>query len=105
MFLSGCHLQLAWLLPTLVLMSLGCLAALSAAQSMFGSLFVGMIWIIELITRGWLAGNNGKYVLLFLGALMPEHPDLLVNHLARAATSLFCFLIAWRLLLRQERYI
>jgi hypothetical protein len=104
-FLSSWHLQLAWLLPTLALMSLGCLAALAAAQSMIGSLIVGMVWIIELITRGWLAGNNGKYVLLFLSALMPDHPDLLANHLVLAATSLFFFFIAWRLLLRQERYI
>jgi hypothetical protein len=105
MYLSLWHLQLAWLLPTLALMSLGCLAALSAAQSMIGSLLVGMVWLIELIARGWLAGNNGKYFLVFLGALMPDHPALPVNHLVLAALSLFFFFISWRLLRSQERYL
>lgn len=105
MFLSGWHLQLAWLLPTLSLMALGCLAALAAAQPMIGAMLVGMVWIVELLARDWLAGNNGKYILVFMGALIPNHPDLLANHLTLFVLSLIFMLIAWRLLHRQERYI
>ncbi len=105
MFLSGWHIQMAWLLPTLTLMALGCLAALVAAQPTTGALFVGLVWIVELLARGWLARNNGKYFLVFMGALMPDHPDLLANHLMLSAISLVFILIAWWLLHRQERYI
>jgi hypothetical protein len=105
MYHSAWHLQLAWLLPTLALMSLGCMAALAAAQPMIGSLLVGLTWIIQLIIRGWMAGNNGKYILLFMGSLMPDHPDLPANHLVLAAISQFFFLVSWHLLLHQERYI
>lgn len=105
MFLSGWHIQLAWLLPTLTLMALGCLAALVAAQPTTGALLVGMVWIVELIARGWLAYNNGKYFLVFMGALMPDHPDLVANHLMLFALSLFFLFVSWWLLHRQERYI
>ncbi len=105
LYLSGWHLQLAWLLPTLALTSLGCLAALAAAQSMIGALLVGMIWIIELIARDWLAINHGKYFLVFMGTLMPDHPDLVANHLSLFAISILFFLSAWLLLQRQERYL
>ncbi len=105
MFLSGWHVQLAWILPTLALMALGSLGALVAAQTTIGALFVGLVWIVELIARGWLARNNGKYVLVFMGALMPEHPDLLANHLTLVAISAAFLLAAWALLRRQERYI
>lgn len=105
MFLSGWHVQLAWLLPTLALMALGCLCALLAAQATMGALFVGLVWIVQVIARGWLAQNNGKYVLVFMGALMPDHPDLLANHLSILALSLAFLWIAWRLLHQQERYI
>ncbi len=105
MFLTAWHLQLAWLLPTLALMALGCLAALVTAQPTMGALFVGLVWIVEVIARGWLARNTGKYFLVFMGALMPEHPDLLANHLAILGLSLVCLGVAWALLRHQERYI
>ncbi len=104
-FLSGWHVQLAWLLPTLAMMALGTLGALVAAQTTIGALFVGLVWIVEVIARGWLARNNGKYFLVFMGALMPDHPDLLANHLTVLALSLGFLVAAWALLRRQERYI
>ncbi len=105
MFLSVWHLQLAWILPTLAFMALGCLGALAAVQATIGALAVGLVWIVEVIARGWLARNSGKYVLVFMGALMPDHPDLLANHLAVLAISLACLFAAWALLRCQERYI
>jgi hypothetical protein len=97
--------QLAWLLPTLALMSFGCLAALLAAQTTIGAVFVGMVWIVELVARGWFAENTGKYFLIFMGSLMPDHPDLVSNQFSLFALSILFVLGSWGLLYRQERYI
>jgi hypothetical protein len=97
--------QLAWLVPTLALAALGTAGSILAAQTMTGAFLTGIVWLVEVIARGWLARNNGKYFLVFMGALMPEHPDLLANRLTIFAISLAFILAAWALLRRQERYI
>ncbi len=97
--------QLAWLIPTLSLMTLGCVGSLLAAQTMSGAFLAGLTWLIELLARGWLARNNGKYALIFMGALMPEHPDLIANQITLFTLSIMFLLAAWLLLHRQERYI
>jgi hypothetical protein len=99
------NLQLIWLLPTLSLMALGCISALAAAQTTTGALFVGMVWIVELVARGWFASNNGKYFLIFMGSLMPDHPDLIANQIALSALVYVFLFISWALLHRQERFI
>jgi hypothetical protein len=104
-FRSAWHLHLAWIVPTLALMALGCLAALAGTQATGGALFVGLVWIVELVARGWLARNNGKYVLVFMGALMPDHPDLTANHITLALLTATFLVASWVLLRRQERYI
>jgi hypothetical protein len=98
-------LQLAWLIPTLSLLTLGCLGSLLAAQTMSGAFAAGLTWLIELLARGWLARNSGKYFLVFMGALMPDHPDLIANQITLFALSIVFLLAAWALLHRQERYI
>ena len=97
--------QLAWLVPTLSLMTLGCCGSLLAAQTMAGAFLCGLTWLIELLARGWLARNNGKYVLVFMSALMPDHPDLIANQITLSVLSLLLLISSWRLLRRQERYI
>jgi hypothetical protein len=97
--------QLAWLVPTLALMALGAAGSLFAAQTMAGASLVGLVWIVELIARGWMARNNWKYVLIFVGALMPEHPVLHTNQAILLPLSVLLFVAAWALLHRQERYI
>jgi hypothetical protein len=97
--------QLAWLLPTLALMAFGCFTALLAAQTIIGAVFAGMVWLVELVARGWFAGNAGKYFLVFMGSLMPDHPDLLANQFSLFALSVGLLFGCWRLLHRQERYI
>ena len=97
--------QLAWLIPTLSLMTLACMGSLLAAQTMTGAFLAGLTWLIELLARGWLARNNGKYILIFMGSLMPEHPDLIANQITLFALSIVFLLAAWILLQRQERYI
>jgi hypothetical protein len=99
------NLQWIWLIPTISLMGLGCLFALLAAQTTTGALFVGMVWIVELVARGWFARNLGKYFLVFMGPLMPEHPDLFANYVSLSGLTAVFLLVAWILLHRQERYI
>lgn len=104
-FQSIWHVQLAWLIPTLSLMMLGCTCSLLAANSTIGALMVGMVWLVELIARGWFALNFGKYFLVFMGALMSNHPDLIANHITLLVLSLALLLASMALLRLQERYI
>jgi hypothetical protein len=98
--------QLAWLVPTLVLVALGAAGSLLAAQTMTGAFLVGIAWIVELIARGWFAANRiGRYFLIFMGALMPDHPVLSTNQASLLALAALLFVAAWALLHRQERYI
>lgn len=99
------NVQLIWLIPTLSLMALGCLSAIAAAQTTTGALLAGMVWLVELVARGWFADNNGKYFLVFMGPLMPDHPDLIANYISLSAMTLVFLFLAWALLHRQERYI
>ena len=104
-FLNIWFVQLAWIIPTISLMMLGCVCSLLAANSTIGALMVGMVWLIELIARGWFAGNFGKYFLVFMGPLMPEHPDLIANQISLAVISAALLICSTALLRRQERYI
>jgi hypothetical protein len=97
--------QLAWLVPTLALMALGSAGSLLAAQTMTGAFLVSLVWIVEVIAREWMASNNWKYILIFLGALYPEHPDRLANQATLLGLSLLFFIASWAFLRRQERYI
>jgi hypothetical protein len=97
--------QLIWLIPTLSLMALGCLSAVAAAQTTTGALLAGLVWLVELVARGWFAYNNGKYFLVFMGPLMPDHPDLIANYISLSALTWIFLFTAWVLLRRQERYI
>lgn len=100
------NVQFIWLIPTLSLMALGCLSALTAAQTTTGALLVGMVWIVELVARGWFAYNQiGQYFLTFMTPLMPDHPALRANQGTLVILSLAFFLASWRLLYRQERFI
>lgn len=99
------NVQLTWLIPTLSLMALGCLSAIAAAQTTTGALLAGMVWLVELVARGWFAHNNGKYFLVFMGPLMPDHPNLIANYISLSILTLTLLFIAWLLLHRQERYI
>ena len=97
--------QLAWLIPTLSLMALGCAGSLLAAQTMTGAFLVGITWLLELLARGWLAHNAGQYVLVFMGALMSDHPSLIANQITLSVLTAVLLFSAWRLLRCQERYI
>jgi hypothetical protein len=98
--------QLAWLTPTLALMAIGCLVSLAAAQTTTGALLTGMVWLVQLVARGWFAGSAiGQYFLIFMGSLMPDHPALPLNQLSLLLVSAAFFFLGWRLFHHQERYI
>jgi len=98
--------QLAWLVPTLALMALGCLGALAAAQTITGALLTGMVWIVELVARAWFAGSKiGQYFLVFMSPLMPDHPALRLNQFSLLLLSVVFFFLGWRAFHHQERYI
>jgi hypothetical protein len=106
MFGNWTDVQLTWLVPTLSLMTLGCLSAIAAAQTTTGALLAGMVWIVELVARGWFAGNKvGQYFLVFMSPLMPDHPALRTNQLTLVMLSMVLFLLSWRLFHHQERFI
>lgn len=105
MFGNCFNVQMIWLIPTLALIALGCLSAIAAAQTTTGALFVGMVWLVELVARGWFAENNGKYFLVFMSSLMSDHPDLIPNYISLSILSLTLLFAAWALLHRQERFI
>ncbi len=99
-------MQLIWLVPTLALMAFGCLSSLATANPITGAGLVGLVWIVELVARGWFAANRaGQYFLVFMGPLMPDHPTLRTNQAGLLLLSALFFFLGWRLLHRQERYI
>jgi hypothetical protein len=103
---SWSDVQLAWLVPTLALMGLGCVGALVSAKTITGALLVGTVWIVELVARGLFAGNQlGQYILIFMGPLMPDHPALHANQICILFLSVVFFFLGWRLFHLQERYI
>lgn len=98
------RVQLVWFLPTLALAALGCAGALADAQTAMGAFLAGAAWLIQLLMNSWLR-LNARYVFLFLGVIVPDHPDLAVNQIVLFAGSLALLLVSWVLLRRQERYL
>ncbi|MDP9121416.1 MAG: hypothetical protein M3O15_08630 [Acidobacteriota bacterium] len=96
--------QLAWLLPALTLTALGTAGSLAGAQTMTGAFMVGGVWLVELMTKRWFE-LNARYLYIFMGVLVPGHPDLVINRCVLAVVALALLLFAWVLLHRQERYI
>ena len=99
-------LQLAWLIPTLSLMAVGVTGALLAAQPVGGALLVGVLWLVEVILRGWFVLDKvGRYFLFFMRAAYPDCAWLISNEIAVAAWTALLLVAAWALFRRQERYI
>ncbi len=105
-FGSWFALQLIWMVPTLAFMAFGSLVTLATAQTATGAALTGLVWIVELVAQDWFAGNSaGQYVLVFMGPLMPDHPALHANQAGILLLSVVFFLLGWRLIHRQERYL
>jgi hypothetical protein len=98
------RVQLVWFLPTLALASLGTAGALAGAQTAMGAFLAGAAWLIHLLMNSWLR-LNARPVFLFLGVIVPGHPDLAMNQIVLFTGSILLLLISWALLRRQERYL
>jgi hypothetical protein len=98
------RVQLVWFLPTLSLAALGCAGALAGAQTAMGAFLAGAVWLIQLLMNSWLR-LNARHVFLFLGVIVPNHPDLAVNQCVLFTGSVILLLVSWAVLRRQERYL
>lgn len=98
------RVQLVWFLPTLSLAALGCAGALAGAQTAMGAFLAGAAWLIQLLMNSWLK-LNARHVFLFLGVIVPDHPDLAANQCVLFTGSMALLLVSWALLRRQERYL
>jgi hypothetical protein len=106
MFGTWCGVQMAWLVPTLALMALGVTASLLATQAVGGALLVGVLWLMELIMRGWFAENEiARYFLVFMRAAILNHPSMVANEISVTVLAGLLFITSWAILQRQERYI
>lgn len=98
--------QLTWLIPTLGLIAVATAVSFALAQSIAGALLVGAIWIVQTILHSWfLDGPWRRHLFLFLGAYVPNHPDLPANQALLAGLTVALLLLAWALFRRQERYL
>ena len=98
--------MMMWFTPLVAMMAIGSLVSLLAARSVTGAMVAGLVWLVQIVARGWFAGHPvGKYLLVFMAPLMPDHPDLYANQIVLLALSLIFLFTGWRLFHRQERYI
>jgi len=98
--------QLAWFVPCTALMAVGCAGALAGRKPGAGAIVVAVIWLLELIARASFAASGwAQYLLIFMGALAPNHPALRANQCVLLALSAAVFCAAAALLRRQERYL
>ncbi len=98
--------QLAWVVPCLAMTAFGSLAGFILVQPTPAALLVGLLWIFQFALRDWLAADRvGRYLLLYEGAIYPQHPDLRANQVCLFALAVIMLLAAWALLKKQERYI
>jgi hypothetical protein len=98
--------QLAWLVPTLALMGLGCTGAFALKQSMGGALLVGLVWVLQLIGHEWfMQYETTRCVFVFMRAYQPQHPALFINQVTVLGLTLVLFVSAWALFKKQERYL
>lgn len=96
----------SWVVPSAGLVALGCAASLAAGQCAGGALAVGLVWIVELVARGWfLRRDAASLIFLFMGTFSPADPRLLANRLCLASASAALLAAAWGLLLHRERYL
>ncbi len=96
----------SWAVPSAGLVALGCAASLATAQCAGGALVVGLVWIVELVARGWfLRRDPASLLFLFMGTFSPADSRLFANRLCLAAASAALIAAAWGLLLHRERYL
>ena len=96
--------QMAWIVPTVVLGAVGTSGALATAHCATGAFLTGAVWLVQLLMRGWILSNCGM-LYMFMGVLEPRHPDLRLSQTSLIVASAALAVVSWRLLRRQERYL
>ena len=98
--------QLTWLVPSLALMGLSSLAALALVQGTGGALLVGLIWLMQILLRGWFVASPwARYLFLFMRARYTTNPALTANELCLAGLAVALVAAAGWLLRKTERYL
>jgi hypothetical protein len=98
--------QLAWVVPSLALMALGSAGAFALAQPTGGAMLTSLIWLIELLLRGWFVSNAwARYFFIYMGMYAPQNPYLIASHASLLALSFLLLAGSWALLKNQERYL
>jgi hypothetical protein len=98
--------QLAWLIPSLALMGLGSAFSFALANPTGGAMIVGLIWIFQVILRGWFMQDRiARYLFLFSGGIYPDDPSMRAGQIVLSLLAAVLFISAWQLFRRQERYI
>lgn len=98
--------QFSWLIPALVLAAWGAFIALAAKNCASGAMAVGAVWIIQLIARNWFLSRAGaSRVFLFMGIFSPRDPRLTANRITLGLLAAVFAGAAWRLFMKQERYL
>lgn len=100
------NIQLAWFIPTIALMGFGLIMAMLTTKAVGGSLLTAVVWLLVFITRSAMAADPAlRYVMIYMGALIPDSPILRANQLTLFLLTLLFFAASCALYQRQERYI
>lgn len=100
------QVQLIWLVPCLAMITMGSLMSLTFVQPTTGALFIGLIWIVQVIVRSPIVNNPvARFIFLMMGTLYPQDPGLTANQVTLLAFSILFTVISVVLLKKQERYI
>jgi len=98
--------QLVWLLPCLVSSALGCAASLAARNSSGGAAAVSLLWITQLLLRGWFARDPfARNFLLFYGVMDPLGDPLFLNQAVLSIITVCLLGLIFLSLTKRERYI
>ncbi len=98
--------QLAWLVPTLVMVALSATMAFANRQAVAGAAIVGLVWIVQLLFRELFLGSSwARYLLLLMGSNYPDNPALRTNQAVLIGLAVLLMASAWGLLRKQERYL
>jgi len=100
------NIQLAWFIPTIALMGFGLVMAMLTTKAVGGSLFTAVVWLLIFIMRSAMTIDPvWRYVMIYMGALVPDSPVLRANQLTLFLLALLFFAGSCALYQRQERYI
>jgi hypothetical protein len=98
--------QLVWFIPSLSLSILGITASFLFVNCTSGAMAVGVVWIVQVMLRGWFITDRWRRMfLLFAGAMAPGQSFLIVNQLALGGISFALLFLAILLFEKQERYL